>query len=270
MVLYVVVDTVTALTEDTMIIYFSSTGNSKYVAKRIAEAENDWTRSIPAIDFGDRIEVKKKNVFGIVCPTYFYGIPINIEEFFTRVKLVVEPGTYCFFVTTYGSDSGHPETFVENVLKERGITLSASFSVKMPDNFTPMFDVSDKDKINGILEAAEPQIDEIIQHIKNRDTGCFIKSEVKTTYQEARAKYDEFRRTSNFKVTDDCIGCMLCAKRCPSRAIQMAGNRPEWKKDLCTLCLGCLHRCPQFAIQYGDKTKGHGQYKNPHDEVWEA
>ena len=253
-----------------MIIYFSSTGNSKYVAKRIAEPINEWTRSITAIDFGDRIEVKKKNVFGIVCPTYFYGIPINIEEFFNKIKLVVEPDTYCFFVTTYGSDSGHPEVFIEKTLGERGIELSACFSVKMPDNYTPMFDVSDKDAIDGVLKAAEPQIDEIIEHVKNRDKGNFITSKTKTTYDDARAHYNEARKTSNFTVSDDCVGCMLCAKRCPSRSIQMVGGRPKWVKDECTLCLGCLHRCPQFAIQYGDKTKAHGQYKNPHDLVWES
>jgi NAD-dependent dihydropyrimidine dehydrogenase PreA subunit len=89
-------------------------------------------------------------------------------------------------------------------------------------------------------------------------------------YEDARRMYDEARKTSNFKVSDDCIGCMLCAKRCPSRAIQMVNSRPQWVKDMCTLCLGCLHRCPQFAIQYGDKTKEHGQYKNPHDLVWES
>ena len=68
-----------------MIIYFSSTGNSKYVAKRIAEAENDWTRSITTFDYGFPLEIRKKNVFGIVCPTYFFGIPANIRSFGTIV-----------------------------------------------------------------------------------------------------------------------------------------------------------------------------------------
>ncbi len=253
-----------------MIIYFSATGNSKYVAKRIAEAENDWTRSVTTFDYGYPVEVRKKNVFGIVCPTYFGGLPINIEDFLRTWKLKVEPGTYVFYVTTYGGDSGHPEVPMKEILAERGIELSASFSVKMPENYTPMFDVNDKAAIDRILEEAEPQIDEIIAHVKNRDVGNFIKSDSKMNYEEARRMYDEHRRTSNFTVSDDCIGCMLCAKRCPSRAIEMVNGRPHWKKELCTLCLGCLHRCPQSAIQYGDKTKGRGQYKNPHDQTWEA
>ena len=141
----------------------------------------------------------------------------------------------------------------------------------MPENYTPIFDMNDKETIDRVLKEAEPQIDAVIEHVKNRDKGDFVTSSTpKMTYEEARKQYDIARKTSNFTVSDDCIGCMLCAKRCPSKAIQMVGGRPKWVKDQCTLCLGCLHRCPQFAIQYGDKTKDHGQYKNPHDQVWEA
>ena len=253
-----------------MIVYFSSTGNSKYVAKRIAESVGDWTRSITTFDYGDFIEIKKDKSLGIVCPTYFFGIPENVEEFLRKMKLYVDPDAYCYFVTTYGGDSGHPEIPMEAILKERGITLSASYSVKMPENYTPMFDVNDQKAIDAVLEAAEPAIDGVISHIKNRDKGTFIESSMPSTPEESHRQYDEARHTSNFTVSDACVTCMLCIKRCPSRAIELADGKPHWRKDMCTLCLGCLHRCPQFAIQYGDSTAEHGQYRNPHDTVWEA
>lgn len=252
-----------------MIIYFSSTGNSKYVAKRIAEATHDWSRSITTFEYGSFIETKKDGRLGIVCPTYYFGLPINVEEFLEKIKLYLAPNTYVYFVTTYGGETGHPETFLESILKKKGITLNASFRVKMPENFTPMFDVTDKGAIDKVLEEAEPKIDEIISHIINKDMGCFIESNPPMTSEEAHKEYEIARMTSNFKVTDDCTSCMLCVKRCPSKAITLENGRPKWTKDKCTLCLGCLHRCPNFAIQYGDKTKDHGQYKNPHDLVWE-
>lgn len=251
-----------------MIIYFSATGNSKYVAKRIAEATNDFTRSIATFEYGEFIELKKDKMLGIVCPTYFYGLPVNVEEYIRKVKMLIDPSVYCYFVTTYGGETGHPETFVEDALKAKGVRLDASYRVRMPENFTPMFSVNDKDAIAKVLEEAEPIIDGVIAHIRNRDKGCFIDS-TETKNAEVHKKYDEMRKTSNFTVSDACIGCMLCAKRCPSKAIQMQDKKPVWVKDMCTLCLGCLHRCPQNAIDYAGMAKDNGQYRNPHDVTWE-
>ena len=91
----------------------------------------------------------------------------------------------------------------------------------------------------------------------------------KTTITKRIAEpiYNTKRRTSNFRVEDSCIGCGLCAEKCPMQAIEMRDKKPIWVKAQCALCLGCLHRCPKFAIQYGNKTKRHGQYTNPKVKV---
>ena len=76
--------------------------------------------------------------------------------------------------------------------------------------------------------------------------------------------YLKARRTSNFYVEGSCVGCGLCAKQCPVKAIEIQSGKPVWIKEHCTLCLRCLHLCPKFSIQYGDsKTKQHGQYHHP-------
>lgn len=77
--------------------------------------------------------------------------------------------------------------------------------------------------------------------------------------------YHTERKTKHLSVNKDvCIGCGLCAKKCPVQAIDMKDGYPVWIENECEMCLGCLHRCPMFAIQYGNgKTNKHGQYRNP-------
>ena len=55
---------------ESMIIYFSATGNSKYVASQVAEATKDDIKSITDID--GSIRLQQGESLGIVIPTCFY------------------------------------------------------------------------------------------------------------------------------------------------------------------------------------------------------
>ncbi len=52
-----------------------------------------------------------------------------------------------------------------------------------------------------------------------------------------------------YRVTDDCIGCTICAQNCPAEAIEM---RPYEKHEIdtekCTQCDVCKSACPSDAI----------------------
>lgn len=252
-----------------MILYFSATGNSEYVAQRIAAETGDIAVSIT--------DYYKKQIFsfdekyktlGIVSPTYSWGLPVIVTEFLQRLDLSHKPD-YLFFIATYGTTPGQTGRFADNILAPKGLSLSAKFSVKMPDTWTPIFDLSNKEKVRRINDNAELEIDYIIKQIKNFTVGDFMKN--KLPYPLAKIgyniEYDSMRKTKHFSVDDTCIGCGLCAKKCPVQAIEMQNKRPVWSKEKCVMCLGCLHRCPKFAIQYGKNTNRHGQYTNPNVTV---
>ena len=249
-----------------MIVYFSATGNSKYVAHRIAEATDDWARPIEELRWEKHLEARAGGRLGIVCPTYFYGLPSNIISFMESKKMYVGEDSYFYFVGTYGECGGRAADMMGDILAKRGLHLDAKFGVKMVDTWTPIYDVNDKEKNAEINRKAEAQIDEIIQHVKNKDKGDFVKDKKgKFKSKMVYKVYDRARETKNFKVDDSCIGCKLCVKRCPLGIIKMENNKPLWTTDLCVMCLGCYHRCPVNAIQYGENTRGKGQYVHTTD-----
>ena len=61
-----------------MIYYFSGTGNSKYVAQRLAEALDD---SAVSVSDNPIREIPGGEPVGFVSPTYFWGLPWLLADF---------------------------------------------------------------------------------------------------------------------------------------------------------------------------------------------
>lgn len=245
-----------------MIYYFSATGNNKYVAERIAEAINDEAKSIQ----DTTPLLTKSDIIGFVSPTYGWGLPEIMKRFFS--SLTVTAPSYVFFVATYGTSPGFIGHQTRKMLEKRKVKVDAYFSVKMPDNWTPTYDLSDWEQVAETNRKADEEIASMLVQIKERKCGNFMK-DTKPYLASfiALPEYEKMRKTSHFRVDDTCVGCGLCEKKCPDHAIRMKDKRPEWIKEQCIMCLGCLHRCPKFAIQYDDRTRKHGQYRHPNTRV---
>ncbi len=242
-----------------MILYFSATGNSRYVAERIAIAIG--TKAVSVQKITDETVV---DAHGMVSPTYAWGIPSIVKDFLQTHKLKTSEGK-CFYVATYGTTPGVSWYLAQKALKSGSdISFDAFYGVRMPDTWTPIFDLSDKEKVARINANAESQIKEIIHSIQSRAVGNFMKARLPAVTRAVYPFwYDRMRATKHLVAEDDCIGCGSCEKKCPVHAIGMREGKPVWIKKHCAMCLGCLHRCPKFAIRYGKKTAKHGQYQNP-------
>ena len=54
-----------------------------------------------------------------------------------------------------------------------------------------------------------------------------------------------------------CIGCGLCCKECPSKAIEMVEvdgkKKPQVHLDKCIFCYHCVDICPKKAIKHSNQ-----------------
>lgn len=243
-----------------MILYFSATGNCKYVAARLASAlEQKAVSIIDCIQRGDYSFTD--DLIGIIAPTYFWGLPSIVKEFLEKAEFHTD---YLFFLSTYGTTPGASDSIARKAI--RGRSIDAFYSVRTVDTWTPIFDLSTPKKAAAFTRTTEAEIDEVIHRISKRHTNRHMSPRTPAFLAEwfAQPLYNgKMRRTERFCVEEGCIGCGLCAKKCPVQAIEMREGKPVWVKEKCALCLGCLHRCPRFSIQYGRNTKKHGQYTNP-------
>ncbi len=245
-----------------MILYFSSTGNCKYIAETLANGLGDRAASISE---SERICLSEGERLGFVFPTYFWRLPSVVDEYMKKLSVTLaNKAPYTFFVATFGTTCGQTGTFMKRHLKKKGISLSAAYSIKTVDDYTVLFDLSDKSKVDAALETEKKQTAAVLQSIKQGKTGNMMKGKLPMIAVVGSGLfYNRARRTKHFRLTDGCISCGICEKECPISAIKIQNGKPVWVKEKCALCLHCLHFCPKFAIQYEDKTQAHGQYKHP-------
>lgn len=248
---------------DYMIFYFSATGNCKYTADKIAKKTNDRIISISDyIGKSAEFSVSENENIGFVSPTYNWNLPSVVSDFLNNIVIENYSGNYVYFISTYGTITGVSSNLAKEILNNKGININAVYSVKMPDTWTPVFNLSDSKNVQKILDNSDNEIEKIIEKISLKTNGDFCKDKVPSIVEKTAAHtiFLNNNKTDKFTVSDACIGCSLCAKKCPVNAIEIVNGKPKWVKSECLTCLSCLHHCPKFAIQYGKNTAKHGQY----------
>ena len=251
-----------------MIYYFTGTGNTRYAAEKAAAFDGDAVLYAPDVISGRAVVPLegKTNVIGFFFPTYFFGLPVVAESLLDALELSEVHGRYIYLVLTCGGTTGGASRQMAKLLKKHGCELSACFSVRMPDNYVPMFKIDSDENIRKTLDAADSSLSQICEHIHNRETGDHDR--LKGIFPSALAAmsyplYLRGRKTEPFRVSDACNGCGKCARECPAAAITMEDGHPVWTQTQCIFCMRCLHSCPVSAVDYGTKTRSRGRYINP-------
>lgn len=247
-----------------MILYFSGTGNSEYVAKRLAKEVDDEVMNLfEKIRNRDFTSITSNAPWVIVTPTYAWRIPRIVYDWLKNTPLLKSNDIY--FVMTCGGSIGNAKAYVTDLCTFKGLNLKGCFPIVMPENYIALYSAPDYKEALQIIEKAESSIAQTTMYIKQRKS-CFkatitLKDKLNSGIVNTLF-YPVFVHAKKFYVTDACVSCNTCQKVCPLQNIHMEKGKPVWSHH-CTHCMACICKCPTKAIEYGKNSKHKIRYTCP-------
>ncbi len=233
------------------IFYFSSTGNSLFVAKEIKTALGGEILYIPKYN-GNAEEFEK---IIVVSPVYSFGLPLHVFDFIPKLP----KNKPIYIVLNFGGMVFGADGLSFEHAKNCGLDIKAVYTVKMPENYTLDFSVPLAYQ-KKILKKANGSITKVIEKISNgEENKPKVKKKFAKIYYENKGNWNKI--AEDFSVTDDCVLCGKCVGVCPTENISVTGGTIKFG-DKCVACLGCYHRCSEKAIIYKNKKKDY-RYFNP-------
>ena len=242
-----------------MILYFSATGNTEYIAKQLASRLNDDLINITNRVKENNLEVITSEKPYIICaPVYVCEMPRFMAKYLRKQQL--EGNKEVYFVFTSGGYAGISGQLAKSLIKKKGLTYKGHAEVTMPRNYVANdhYPMLEKEAVEERITNAYKQIDDIVSTIKSngRLTARHIalwETIVTVPFNPVWCKLQ--LRDKLFNVSDKCVGCNKCEELCPLNNITIKDKKPTWNGN-CTHCMACIGNCPVEAIGYGKEGAG--------------
>lgn len=242
-----------------MILYFTATGNSLYVARQLdgelASIAQERLRADRAY---------KADAIGIVSPVFYHELPGPVKDFIRTSDFECD---YFYIIGTYGAHHGGFAELTRRFMEEGGKQLDYVNTVNMVDNALPGYDIAEQLRIDPEKKVDE-HIAAIAADVRARKRFVQPVTADDLAWHEsvvARGVIAPSDDEPLYEVRDSCIGCKACAKVCPMNCIQVADGKARFRYADCAACMACIHACPRFAIRFAQlKEKNPGvHYRNP-------
>ena len=265
--------------EKILTIYFSGTGNTKYIAKMFSARMNIRCLSIEdeAI-FSD--EIQAHDIIAVCYPNHTSRVPYIMREFVAKHMDAFEGKKIIIFITQvlFSGDGARvlcdlfPKGHIDVIYAEHFIMPINAGNIPLLSK-TILRKTSDKfNKKRRIIANAKMKL--ICRNIENgliKKRGFSVVSRILgmiqgVPWQGSSKNVFALRYTVQYRakkmvwINSDCNACNLCVKHCPAKNL-VNDNDIITHKNNCTTCFRCVNICPKRAITVMFRMKPAWQYK---------
>lgn len=247
---------------ETIIYFYTGTGNSLWVARKLAEKiENSELFPITLTGSG-RIDTDSKKI-GLIFPVHIWGIPSPIIDFLNRLE--TDASKYYFAIAVNAGQVAATLIQLKDLLQKKNYKLSSGFSICLPSNYIPWGGAEPQEKQQDRFANALDKINRIALSVRTSEEkepekgpawqNIFFSAIYRASYSRVPGM------DKSFFADEKCTNCGICEKICPAHNI-MVNGKPAWQHR-CEQCFACIQWCPEEAIQYGRGTAKKKRYHHP-------
>jgi len=246
-----------------MVLYFSATGNTEFIAREIAKRlDEPCVNLLERVKTQDHSPIHSDTPFIICAPVYVCEMPRFLSRYLKEQTFSGSKDVY--FIFTSGGYCGISGPHAKGIFRRKGMNWRGHAEFKMPRNYVaseayPM--LPPEEVRERILESCG-RLDAVAEEIRAgrmltaRHVFLF-ESIITLPFNPVWCKFK--MPAKDFHTSDKCIGCGKCVKLCPLNNIRLEEKRPVWGNH-CTHCMACIGNCPTEAIEYGTITQNKEKY----------
>ena len=241
-----------------MVLYFSATGNTEFIAKELAKRIGDEAVNLlPRVKTQNFSPIHSDKPFVICAPVYVCEIPRFMTKFLKKVEFTGSQDVY--FILTSGGYCGPSGPLLNKLFKAKKMICHGHAEFKMPRNYvaSDAYPMLEKEQVEERILQSYSYLDSVANDILAGNTLTARKVTCFETWVTLPINpvWCKFKLTAKgFHIEGKCIGCGKCEKVCPLNNVTLVDKAPGWGKH-CTHCMGCIANCPTKAIQYKDITQ---------------
>ena len=265
-----------------LILYFSGTGNTDYIARYI---EKKLQKSSPINEISllmiENCSPDVLKEFDLICfgfPVFELNSPNIVRTFLTNLSPTQNKGV--FFFCTMGLWEGNAIRKIYKPFQKNRYSFLGSMSITMPGtdglvmlNKKSKYVKKAREKDYKSLPKVDKFTTRIIDIAKKLSSGEKLEDlSIKPPFKIASTVIGppfhllylilvNFMK-KKFYATNNCTFCELCVKNCPVQNISIT-DKIILFGDQCVMCLRCIHQCPAEAIQIGKITLGKFRWHGP-------
>ena len=242
-------------------LYFSGTGNTKFIAELFSrqmgarcisiETDSDFVR-----------EIQSNDTIAFCYPIYGSRVPRNMREFTAKYMSYLN-GKKIIILVTQMLFSGDGARVFTDMFWDNAIDVIYAEHFKMPNNVSNIliFRKPGRKKMQKYILNAEEKMSVVCNDIRNgvvKKRGFSFFSQIlgnmqgKSWQGNSKEIYPgsasiEYKAQTGVRIRKNCNACNLCVDICP--VFNLANVRGKiTQRGNCIVCYRCVNQCPKRAI----------------------